>query len=67
MSDLAKNNKTIKVKTLKNYLQDYPDKLVADIYLEVLENFDDDELVPDIILNNLGISENFLREKDGKS
>lgn len=60
MSDLAKKNKTIKVKTLKEYLNKYPDKTIADIYLEVLENFDDDELVPDVILYNLGFSIDFL-------
>ncbi|NPA13557.1 MAG: hypothetical protein GXO45_06200 [Aquificae bacterium] len=57
MSELAKNNKTVKVKQLKEYLQDYPNEGVAQIYLEVLENFDDDELVPDLILENLLLDE----------
>jgi len=60
MSDLAKNNKDIKVKTLREYLKNYPDKLTSEIYLEVLENFEDDELVPDIIIQNLGVSIEFL-------
>ncbi len=57
MSDeLAKNNKSVKVKDLKEYLTDYPNRIVAEIYLEVLENFEDDELVPDLILENLLLS-----------
>ena len=56
MSELAKNNKSVKVKQLREYLQDYPNKVIADIYLEVLENFEDDELVPDLILENLLLS-----------
>jgi len=60
MSNLAKNNKDIKVKTLREYLKNYPDKLISEIYLEVLENFEDDELVPDIIIRNLGVSIEFL-------
>ncbi|RMA97075.1 hypothetical protein [Hydrogenothermus marinus] len=67
MSDLAKNNKTIKVKALKEYLKNYPDKTIAEIYLEVLENFDDDELVPDVILYNLGFSIDFLSEGRNES
>ena len=53
MSELAKNNKIVKVKQLRAYLQDYPNKVIAEIYLEVLENFEDEELVPDLILENL--------------
>ncbi len=56
MSELAKNNNSIKVKQLKEYLKDYPNKVIAEIYLEVLENFEDDELVPDLILENLSLS-----------
>ena len=56
MSELAKNNKSVKVKQLREYLEDYPNKVIADIYLEVLENFEDDELVPDLILENLLLS-----------
>jgi len=62
MSELAKNNKTVKVKQLKKYLQEkYPNKRVASIYLEVLENFDDNELVPDLILENLLLDEEDFR------
>jgi hypothetical protein len=57
MSELAKNNKTVKVYQLKAYLETFPNKTVAEIYLEVLENFDDDELVPDLILENLSLTE----------
>ncbi|RUM58569.1 MAG: hypothetical protein DSY66_00160 [Persephonella sp.] len=57
MSDeLAKNNKSVKVKDLREYLTYYPNRIVAEIYLEVLENFEDDELVPDLILENLLLS-----------
>lgn len=56
MSELAKNNNSIKVKQLKEYLKDYPNKVIAEIYLEVLENFEDEELVPDLILENLSLS-----------
>ncbi len=56
MSDLAKNNNSVKVKQLKEYLKDYPNKVIAEIYLEVLENFEDEELVPDLILENLSLS-----------
>ncbi|WP_029520796.1 hypothetical protein [Persephonella sp. IF05-L8] len=62
MSDLAKNNKTVKVKQLKKFLKEkYPNKQVAEIYLEVLENFEDDELVPDLILENLLLDEEDFR------
>ncbi len=64
MSDLAKNNKTVTVKMLKEYLKDYPDKVVVEIYMEVLENFEDDELVPDIILSNLGISPHWFEKSN---
>jgi len=57
MSDLAKENKTITVRMLREYLKDYPDQITVKIYTEVLENFEDDELVPDLILKNLGLSE----------
>ncbi len=64
MSDLAKNNKTVKVFQLKKYLQEeYPNKQVAMIYLEVLENFEDDELVPDLILENLLLTEEDFKDK----
>ncbi len=56
MSELAKNNNSVKVKQLKEYLKDYPNKVIAEIYLEVLENFEDEELVPDLILENLSLS-----------
>ena len=56
MSELAKNNNFVKVKQLKEYLKDYPNKVIAEIYLEVLENFEDEELVPDLILENLSLS-----------
>lgn len=56
MSQLSRNNKTVKVYQLKKYLETYPNKTVAEIYLEVLENFDDEELVPDLILDNLLLS-----------
>jgi hypothetical protein len=61
MSDLSKDNKSITVKMLKEYLKNYPDKLVSEIYLDVLNNFEDDELVPDAILYNLGFSSDFLK------
>ena len=67
MSDLAKDNKTIKVKALKEYLKNYPDKLTSEIYLEVLENFEDDELVPDTILYNLGFSKEFMKEVENEN
>ncbi len=67
MSDLAKDNKTIKVKALKEYLKNYPDKLTAEIYLEVLENFEDDELVPDAILYNLGFYREFMKEVENEN
>jgi len=63
---LAKNNKTVTVKMLKEYLSDYPDHLTVEIYMEVLENFEDDELVPDIILSNLGLSENFFKKDENE-
>jgi hypothetical protein len=56
MSDLAKNNKTVKVYQLREYLENYPNRVIAEIYLEVLENFESDELVPDLILENLYLS-----------
>ncbi|RUM56972.1 MAG: hypothetical protein DSY60_05825 [Persephonella sp.] len=56
MSELAKNNNSVKVKQLKEYLKDYHNKVIAEIYLEVLENFEDEELVPDLILENLSLS-----------
>ena len=56
MSDLAKENKSIKVYQLRAYLENFPNKLIAEIYLEVLENFEDDELVPDLILENLSLT-----------
>jgi len=62
MSELAKNNKTVKVNQLKKYLQEkYPNKNIATIYLEVLENFDEEELVPDLILENLLLDEEDFR------
>ena len=62
MSDLAKNNKTVRVKQLRKFLKEkYPNKQVAEIYLEVLENFEDDELVPDRILENLLLDEEDFR------
>ncbi len=62
MSELAKNNKTVKVKQLRKFLKEkYPNKQVAEIYLEVLENFEDDELVPDLILENLLLDEEDFR------
>ena len=62
MSELAKNNKTITVKKLRKYLKEkYPNRQVAQIYLEVLENFDEDELVPDLILENLLLDEEDFR------
>ncbi|WP_457625608.1 hypothetical protein [Persephonella sp.] len=62
MSELAKKNKTVKVYQLKIYLREkYPNRSVAQIYLEVLENFDDDELVPDLILENLLLDEEDFR------
>jgi hypothetical protein len=39
----------------------YPNKQVAEIYLEVLENFEDEELVPDLILENLLLDEEDFR------
>ncbi|HIE59912.1 MAG TPA: hypothetical protein EYH43_03490 [Persephonella sp.] len=57
MSELSKENKFITVKMLKNYLENYPDQITVKIYIKVLENFEDDELVPDLILRNLGLSE----------
>ena len=63
MSDLAKDNKSITVKALKEYLKSYPDENIAQIYLEVLDNFEDDELVPDAILHNLGFSKDFLKRE----
>ncbi|ACO02979.1 MAG TPA: hypothetical protein DEP48_01630 [Persephonella sp.] len=62
MSQLSKNNKTVKVYQLKEYLKDYPNRVVAEIYLEVLQNFDDDELVPDLILENLLLSPEDFKE-----
>jgi len=64
MSDLAKNNKSVKVYQLKEYLKNYPNTVVAEIYLEVLENFEDDELVPDLILENLYLSTEDFSKKD---
>ncbi len=62
MSELAKNNKTVTVQMLRKYLKEkYPNKRTAQIYLEVLENFDDDELVPDLILENLLLDEQNFR------
>ena len=59
MGELSKLNKNIKVKELKAYLDKnryiYGEVMVG-IYLEILENFDDEELVPDKILMNLGIN-----------
>lgn len=57
MSELSKENKSITAKMLKKYLENYPDQIIVKIYTEVLENFEDDELVPDLILRNLGLSE----------
>ncbi len=63
MSELSKNNKTITVKQLRKYLQEkYPNKFVAQIYLETLENFEDNELVPDLILENLLLTEEDFKE-----
>lgn len=62
MSELAKNNKTVTVKMLKKYLKEkYPNIQTAQIYLEVLENFDENELVPDLILENLLLDEQDFR------
>ncbi|MBK3332128.1 hypothetical protein GWK41_03480 [Persephonella atlantica] len=62
MSELAKNNKTVTVKQLRKYLQKhYPNRQVAEIYLEVLQNFEDNELVPDLILENLLLDEQDFR------
>ena len=62
MSELAKNNKTVTVRNLRKYLREkYPNKQVAQIYLDVLENFDEDELVPDLILENLLLDEEDFR------
>ncbi len=59
MGELSRLNKNIKVKELKVYLDKnryiYGEVMVG-IYLEILENFDDEELVPDKILMNLGIN-----------
>jgi hypothetical protein len=64
MSELSKKNKTVTVKQLKKYLKEnYPNKFVAEIYLETLENFEDDELVPDLILENLLLSEEDFKEE----
>ncbi len=63
MSDLSKHNKNITVKTLKDYLKNYPDKTVSETYLKLLSNYEDDELVPDTILYNLGFSIDFLERK----
>ena len=52
---LNKKNKTIKVKQLKAYLKENEVGVVKEVYLEVLENFEPDEYVPDLILENLGI------------
>ncbi len=52
---LNKKNKTIKVKQLKAYLKENESGVVKEIYLEALENFEPDEYVPDLILENLGI------------
>ncbi|WP_457641126.1 hypothetical protein [Persephonella sp.] len=62
MSQLSRNNKTVRVCQLREYLKNYPNKLVAEIYLEVLENFEDDELVPDLILENLLLSPEDFKE-----
>ena len=63
MSDLSKKNKSITVKQLKEFLKSrYPNRFVAEIYLETLENFEDDELVPDLILENLLLSEEDFKE-----
>jgi len=59
---LNKKNKTVTVKELRAYLIDYEDKIVKEIYLEVLENFEEDELVPDLILENLGLTPEFFKE-----
>ncbi|NPA57805.1 MAG: hypothetical protein GXN94_00780 [Aquificae bacterium] len=62
MSELAKKNKTVKVGQLKKYLTErYPNRTVAEIYLEVLQNFEDHELVPDLILENLLLDEGDFR------
>ncbi|WP_456401163.1 hypothetical protein [Persephonella sp.] len=62
MSELSKTNKTVRVFQLREYLKSYPNKVVAEIYLEVLENFEDDELVPDLILENLLLSPEDFKE-----
>ncbi len=59
---LNKKNKTVTVKELRAYLIDYGDKIVREIYLEVLENFEEDELVPDLILENLGLTPDFFKD-----
>jgi len=62
MSDLSKDNKSITVKMLREYLKSYPEEITVKIYTEVLENFEDDELVPDLILRNLGLSEEDFKQ-----
>ncbi len=59
MNELAKKNRYIKVKDLKEYLSRngyiYGEVMIG-IYMEILENFEEEELVPDKILANLGIN-----------
>ncbi len=59
MDKLTKLNKSITVKQLREYLEKngylYGETTI-NIYMEILENFEDDELVPDKILMNLGIN-----------
>ncbi len=61
MSDLSKNNKSIKVKSLKEYLKGHPDQNIAKTYISLLENYDDEEFVPDSVLYDLGFSVDFLK------
>ncbi len=59
MDKLTKLNKSITVKDLREHLNKngyiYGETTVK-IYIEILENFEDDEFVPDKILMNLGIN-----------
>lgn len=59
MDKLTKLNKSITVKQLREYLEKNGylyGEITINIYMEILENFEDDELVPDKILMNLGIN-----------
>ncbi|NPA51481.1 MAG: hypothetical protein GXO22_01150 [Aquificae bacterium] len=59
MDKLTKLNKSITKKELQEYLTKNSylyGEITTNIYLEILENFEDDELIPDKILMNLGIN-----------